>query len=63
MKTPVIDLDECADCEACIELCPAVFRRNDLGGIEVLDLSEYPEQEVDEMIKNCPGGCIRWEET
>ena len=62
MKVPVIDLDACTDCEACIEECPEVFRRNDLGTIEVIDLSQYPEEDVDEMIKNCPGCCIAWEE-
>ena len=62
MRIPVIDLDACSDCEACIELCPVVFRRNDLGRIEVVPLSEYPEEEVDEIIKNCPGDCIYWED-
>jgi len=62
MRIPVIDLDACVDCEACIELLPTVFRRNDLGRIEVIALSQYPEEEVDEMIKNCPGDCIQWED-
>jgi len=62
MRIPVVDLDACVDCEACIELCPTVFRRNDLGRIEVVDLSEYSEEEVDEIIKNCPGDCIQWED-
>jgi len=48
MKIPVIDLGECDDCEACLELCPAVFRRHDAGYIEVVDLPEYPEEEIDD---------------
>jgi ferredoxin len=62
MKIPVIDFGECANCEACLELCPSVFRRNDMGYIEVVDMSEYPEEEIDEIIKNCPGQCITWKE-
>ena len=62
MKVPAIDLGECIDCEACIEACPNVFRRNDVGYIEVIDLLEYPEDEVDEAIKNCTADCIVWEE-
>jgi ferredoxin len=62
MRVPVVDLEACSDCEACIELCPTVFRRNDLGRIEVVDLFNYPEQEVDDIIRNCPGDCIEWEE-
>jgi len=62
MKIPAIDLGECVDCEACLELCPALFRRNDAGYIEVVELPGYPEEEIEEIIKNCPGGCITWEE-
>jgi ferredoxin len=62
MKVPVIDLSECTDCEGCLDLCPTLFRRNDAGYIEVMDLSEYSEEEVEEAIKNCPADCISWEE-
>jgi len=62
MKIPSIDLSECTDCEVCIELCPTIFRRNDAGYIEVVELSEYPEEEVEEAIMNCPVDCITWEE-
>ena len=62
MKIPVIDLAECIDCDACIEACPSVFRRNDAGYMGVLELPEYPKEEVDEAIKNCPADCIAWEE-
>jgi ferredoxin len=62
MKIPVIDLGECVDCDACIEMCPSVFRRNALGFIEVVELFEYLEDEVEEAIKNCPADCITWDE-
>ncbi len=61
-KIPAIDLGECIDCEACIETNPNIFRRNAVGYIEVIDLPEYPEDEVDEAIKNCPANCIDWED-
>ncbi len=62
MQLPVIDLSECVDCEVCTDLCPKVFRRNDAGNIEIMELSQYPEEEIDEVIKNCPADCIAWEE-
>jgi ferredoxin len=62
MKVPVIDFGECTECDACLDLCPTVFRRNDAGYIEVVELSDYPEEEVAEAIKNCPCDCITWEE-
>jgi ferredoxin len=61
MRVPVIDLGECVDCDACLDMCPSVFRRNDAGYIEVVDLEAYPEEEVAEAIKNCPADCITWE--
>jgi ferredoxin len=61
-KVPVLDLGSCTDCEGCIEVCPEVFRRNDMGFIEVIDLPAYPEECVQEAIKCCPADCISWEE-
>lgn len=62
MRRPVVELSECILCELCAEVCPAVFRLNSLGYIEVLDLASYPQEEVDEVIKHCPADCIHWEE-
>ena len=62
MKIPVVELSECILCGVCQEVCPAVFTMNDAGFIQVADLKEYPEDEVDEAIKNCPTDCIHWEE-
>jgi ferredoxin len=42
---------------------PAVFIKNsETGHIEVIDLPEYPEDEVREAIGICPADCITWEE-
>ena len=62
MKIPVIDLGGCVYCDACIEVCSAVFRRNDAGFIEVVELPGYAEESIEEAIKNCPTDCITWEE-
>ena len=63
-KIPVLDTGQCTDCESCLELCPKVFKRNtETGLIEVTDLSEYPEEDIQEAISMCPTDCITWEET
>jgi ferredoxin len=45
-----------------VEVCPSVFRLNDAGYIEVVELASYPETEINEAIKYCPEDCIYWEE-
>jgi len=59
---PVLDLNRCTECEACLELCPDVFKRNEAGYVEVADLPLYPEDCIQEAISCCPAGCISWEE-
>jgi len=61
MKQPVVELSDCVLCEACADLCPKVFRLNEAGYVEVAELTEYPEEEINEAIKNCPAQCIGWE--
>jgi len=62
MKIPVVDLSRCSLCGACIEVCPSVFRLNDVGYIEITERISYPKVEVDEAIKYCPEDCIYWED-
>ncbi len=62
IKKPVIELSDCILCEICTDYCPAVFKMNDAGFVEVNELDEYPEEDVGEVIKNCLGDCIFWEE-
>ena len=62
MKVPDVDLSRCSACGACIEVCPLVFRMNDAGYIEVIELTSYPETDVNEAIKYCPEDCIYWED-
>lgn len=61
MKVPVVDIGTCTLCMGCVEVCPEVFRVNDAGYIEVVEMESYPEAAVDEAIKYCPEDCISWE--
>ncbi|MCF8061763.1 MAG: ferredoxin [Deltaproteobacteria bacterium] len=61
-RRPALDLIRCSDCEACLDLCPELFQRNpETGRIEVMDLPEYPEEAVAEVMAVCPRDCIEWE--
>lgn len=62
-KIPLLDLSECVECDACLELCPDVFQKNEAGYIEVLEQDVYPQDCVEEAISCCPADCIRWEES
>ena len=62
-KVPVVDLSTCIECECCVEVCPEVFKCNEIMGyIEVIDLEQYPVQDVWDTINFCPADCISWEE-
>ena len=62
MKKPVVELSDCTLCGTCVEACPSVFKINDAGFLEVIELDRYPEDEVNEAIMYCPEDCIYWEE-
>lgn len=62
-KVPSIDLSKCVGCDACMELCPDVFKQNEAGYIEVAALPVYPEECIQEAINCCPSDCIYWEES
>ena len=62
MKIPVVELSECILCGICEEVAPSVFRINDAGFVVITELTNYPENDVEEAIKNCPADCIYWEE-
>ena len=59
-RTPDIDLSGCSLCLGCVSLCPEVFRLNPAGYVEIIPLDDYPEEAVDELIRNCPEDCISW---
>ncbi|MFC1884190.1 ferredoxin [Thermodesulfobacteriota bacterium] len=59
---PVIDVSSCSDCESCLSVSPAVFRRNEETGlIEVVEMEEYPADEIQEAVNCCPENCIELE--
>ncbi len=60
MPRPVVELSDCVKCEICIDISPAIFRMNDAGFVEIIDLETYQEAEVNDAIKNCPEDCIYW---
>ena len=60
MKKPIVELSDCISCGVCAEVSPDVFRLNDAGYIEVIEMDTYPQEEVDDAIKYCPTDCIRW---
>ena len=61
-RVPAVDIGLCSLCGICIEVCPMVFRLNDAGYIEVVELKYNPESEIHEAIKYCPEDCISWED-
>jgi ferredoxin len=62
MKSPIVELSDCITCGVCVAICPHLFRMNDAGFVEVIELSSYPESDVNDAIKYCPVDCIHWEE-
>ncbi len=61
-RYPSIDLGKCSECKGCIEVAPKVFRCNSMTGMmEIIEQDEYPEDLVEEAMKNCPEDCIIWE--
>ena len=62
MKKPDIDIGACSLCMGCVEIYPDVFRLNDAGYIEIIDLQEYSEKDINDAIMFCPEDCISWQE-
>ncbi len=61
VEHPVVELSDCILCGVCEAVCPEVFQLNDAGYVEVAEMEDYPEDKVNEAIKNCPADCIHWE--
>jgi ferredoxin len=62
MRIPEIEASNCVLCEVCTTACPSVFKLNDLGFIEIVEMNQYPENDIDLAIQNCPKDCIYWTE-
>ena len=61
-KYLIIDEDECAGCETCVELCPEAFEFDEEAGVAKVINPEAEAECVEEAIESCPSECIRWEE-
>jgi ferredoxin len=55
-----VDADECTGCELCVDTLPSVFRMNERGVSFVHNGSGAGEEEIRNMIDNCPALCIHW---
>ncbi len=62
-KRVYIDEEECVGCEACVKICPEVFKFNEEGEkAEVIKPEGGPEDLIEEAMEFCPMECIHWEE-
>jgi len=61
-KMPYVEQEECTGCAICEERCPEVFRLDEDGLSEVYDPARASEEEIQEVIDNCPVECIYCEE-
>ena len=60
-RTPYVDPDLCTGCELCTETLPEVFQmEGDVASI--LDPEGATEEEIQEVILNCPVEAISWQE-
>jgi ferredoxin len=55
-----VDAGECTGCEYCVDSLPGVFRMGDDGISVVHDPGGATENRIQEVIDNCPAGCIHW---
>jgi ferredoxin len=76
VRTAYIEFIKCVGCEACVELCPGIFRMNeDTGRAEIIPESmaensmqdsgingDNTEECIQRAINICPADCIHWNE-
>jgi len=55
-----VDQQICIGCGLCVSIVPEVFRLNDAGVSEVLNLAGASEAKIQEAIDSCPVNCIHW---
>jgi ferredoxin len=59
---PVIEIEDCIGCGACIDLCPDVFFLNEsLEKAQVIHPEGCSREKIDEAIQICPVKCIHWD--
>lgn len=62
-RVPVIMAEDCIACGNCEAVCPQVFKLNEsLGHSEVINPAGAPEEKIQEVIDQCPGQAIHWQD-
>lgn len=67
IKGVYIEIAICVGCEACVVLCPDIFRMNETGDrAEIIIKPEEIDDEkascIEKAINICPADCIHWDE-
>ncbi|AJF06027.1 ferredoxin [Geoalkalibacter subterraneus] len=65
---PVVDQEACIGCEVCTQICPEVFRMEEVAGSGhghdhksvVYNPTGAPAKKIEEAMDNCPVACIYW---
>jgi len=58
----IIDEDECAGCETCVEICPDAFEFDEASGVAKVINPGSEDECVEEAMESCPSECIHWKE-
>ncbi len=53
----------CIWCWMCVSICPEAFEFNKDWLSQAIELEDYKNMGVDDMISACPVAAIKWEET
>lgn len=61
-RVPYVDKDECTSCGLCTDDLPDVFRMDDEDLAEVHNPTGASEEEIQQIMDDCPGECIHWKE-
>lgn len=69
-RIPIVDQEACIGCEACVQICPEVFRMEEPGGeghhhehkSVVYNPFGAPEAKIEQAMDSCPVACITWED-
>ena len=59
----IVDEEVCIGCETCSELCPEIFRMDEMKEkAEVIQPESGSVSCIEEAMEACPVSCIHWEE-
>jgi ferredoxin len=69
-RIPIVDKEACIGCEACVHICPEVFRMEepDSGSHHhdhksvVYNPFGAPAAKIEQAMDSCPVACITWQE-